>query len=142
MVRIFFANVVAVFLTYSIDSRTSFDCLDSWLAEARNLAPKEAVYILVGNKNDLNRAVSYDEGMQYMKEKGLDVFFETSAKTGDNIDEVFYEAAKEILERKTLVRQVEDLGGNSGPGRGHAKSNIVLPKLDIDAKGKKKNGCC
>ena len=142
MVRIFFANVVAVFLTYSIDSRTSFDCLDSWLAEARNLAPKEAVYILVGNKNDLNRAVSYDEGMQYMKEKGLDVFFETSAKTGDNIDEVFYEAAKEILERKTLVRQVEDLGGNSGTGRDHAKSNIVLPKLYIDEKGKKKNGCC
>ena len=66
MVRIFFSNVVAVFLTYSIDSRTSFDCLDSWLSEAKNLAPKEAVYILVGNKNDLNRVVSYEEGMKYM----------------------------------------------------------------------------
>lgn len=46
--------------------------------------------ILVGNKSDMGkdkRAVSYAAGEQLAREYGIP-FFETSAKTGSNVDEV------------------------------------------------------
>jgi Ras-related protein Rab-2A len=81
-------GVVAVFLTYSINNRESFQNLDIWLQEARDKANEGAIIILVGNKNDLEREVSYEEGMEYMKKNNLDVFFETSAKSGENVSKV------------------------------------------------------
>lgn len=46
--------------------------------------------ILVGNKSDMDkgrRAVSYGAGEQLAREYGIP-FFETSAKTGSNVEEV------------------------------------------------------
>lgn len=81
-------GVVAVFLTYAVNSRESFENLDLWLNEAREKANEGAIVILVGNKSDLDRKVSYEEGLQYMKSRNLDVFFETSAKNGENVNKV------------------------------------------------------
>ena len=54
-------------------------------------AKQNMVLILVGNKNDREneRQVSKEEGLQYMKKNGIALFFETSAKTGENIEIVF-----------------------------------------------------
>ncbi|CDJ44715.1 hypothetical protein, conserved, partial [Eimeria tenella] len=47
---------------------------------------------LAGNKIDLSaeRAVKTQEAQQYAEEKGI-FFIETSAKTGQNVNELFYE---------------------------------------------------
>lgn len=54
-------------------------------------AKQNMVLILVGNKNDREneRQVSKEEGLSYMKKNGIALFFETSAKTGENIEIVF-----------------------------------------------------
>ena len=46
--------------------------------------------ILVGNKNDMGhaRAVSYEEGRRMAAKYGIP-FMETSAKTGNNVAELF-----------------------------------------------------
>lgn len=51
----------------------------------------------MANKSDLERQVTYEEGVQYMKANNLDVFFETSAKNGENVSRVFEEAARRIV---------------------------------------------
>lgn len=49
----FFAGVVAVFLTYAVNNKESFKNLGIWLKDARDKSPEDAIYVLIGNKNDL-----------------------------------------------------------------------------------------
>lgn len=88
LVRIFFLEVLAVFLVYSTDDKYSFLALGAWLKDVREKAPEDVIIILIGNKNDLKRQVDYDEGVEFMKQNKLDMFFETSAKTGQNVSQV------------------------------------------------------
>lgn len=55
------------------------------------MAEKHVAIVLVGNKADLpadRRAVSTEEGARLAKQYSVP-FFETSAKTGVNVDEAF-----------------------------------------------------
>jgi GTPase SAR1 family protein len=54
----------------------------------------------VANKNDLpNRTVTSERGAALAEEHGLN-FFETSAKTGSNINELFFAIAQKIVKDK------------------------------------------
>ena len=56
--------------------------------------------LLIGNKSDITdkRVVSYEEGENLASQFKLN-FIEASAKTAENIDSVFHQIAKNILER-------------------------------------------
>ena len=53
--------------------------------------------VLVGNKSDLSdqRKVSFEEGQQMAKNNNM-LFYESSAKSGQNVDKIFIDSAKEI----------------------------------------------
>ena len=83
-----------------------------WLEELIEHAYNRMTIILIGNKLDLadQRQVSYEEGMDFAKRNGL-IFFETSAKGGDNVDEVFTHSARIInnnIERGDVYDLVND----------------------------------
>ena len=61
---------------------------------------KNILICLIGNKIDLEnkREVSYEEGKNFAEENDL-LFFETSAKEGNNIQEIFVQSATNILEK-------------------------------------------
>ena len=79
--------------------------------------------------------MTYSEGADYMASEKLDIFFETSAKTGENVQKVFFEAAKKILERKNQLGSL-----NQQYTREHGKSDINLPDLRFEKREKEK-GC-
>ena len=120
----------AVILVYAINDRKSFDALDKWLlkiSEASDITKKPI--IIIGNKSDLDedkREVSYEEGKNFAKNKGYN-FYETSAKTGTNVNEAF----NDIFEQ--LYKLLE------GEITGKDKVNHGI-KLGIQKK--KKNSCC
>jgi GTPase SAR1 family protein len=76
-------------------SKASFRKLEEWLDELRYYSHPAIKVFVIGNKADLEdrREVTYEEGETFRNEYNLDGFFETSAKTGLNTNELFCEAA-------------------------------------------------
>eukprot|EP01124_Arcella_intermedia_P002199 TRINITY_DN11204_c0_g1_i3.p1 TRINITY_DN11204_c0_g1~~TRINITY_DN11204_c0_g1_i3.p1 ORF type:complete len:191 (+),score=30.03 TRINITY_DN11204_c0_g1_i3:26-598(+) len=86
-------------LAYSITSRLSFGEV-SGVFHDQILRAKDAdqvPMVLVGNKSDLEaqREVSQEEGERLAKQWGIP-FFESSALTRTNVDEVFFSVVREI----------------------------------------------
>ena len=95
-------------LISKITSRESFDNIDNWLKEARDNVLEECIFALIGTKSDLDRVVAYDEGIKMMNDKGLDFFFETSAKNGEKVSEMFEATAQELLAKSLKVKSLKD----------------------------------
>jgi Ras-related protein Rab-6A len=79
-----------IFLIYDLSHRDSFESINNWLGFVNQFTNKEQVkLVLVGNKNDLERKVTFEEGSKLAKKEGMS-FFETSAKTGDGVINMFF----------------------------------------------------
>ena len=91
----FYRNSSLALIVYSIDKRESFKDIDLWIKELKSKSSPDIKIILVGNKTDLIdvRQVSYEEGAKYLEQPGITRFFETSAKTGENIQNIFKDVA-------------------------------------------------
>ena len=98
--------------------------------------------ILIGNKSDLEeqREVTYDEGMEFA-EKNEIKFFETSAKTEQNIEEIFSESADEIA--KKIDEGFYDLENQDcGIKKGIIDRKIDIEKLNSEMNNRPKKKCC
>lgn len=77
---------------YDLTRSDSFESLEDWLREVQQNSDPDVVIYLVGNVLDLaneEREVAYEQGMNFSKEYNLAGFMETSAKTAENVNEVF-----------------------------------------------------
>lgn len=94
----FFKSSHGVIIIYSITDKNSFEKVFKWMDQISLLGPKGVKIILVGNKNDLDdkREVSYEQGRDLAKDFDIP-FFETSAKTGREVDDVFKKVGEDIL---------------------------------------------
>jgi Ras-related protein Rab-11A len=91
-------------LVYDITRHSSYESIaEKWLKDYKNYVPKDQIYILIGNKNDLEdqRGVKKDDGEKMAKEIQAIEFIETSAKFDVNVDKAFVRLAKAIIEVKT-----------------------------------------
>ncbi len=96
--RSYYRGAAGALLVYDVASRDSFNALANWLTDARTLASPAIVILLVGNKKDLDeeRQVTFLEASRFAQDNDL-VFLETSAKTGESVDEAFLKCSKTIL---------------------------------------------
>jgi len=85
---------------YDVTNKESFEHLDKWFNDLQNQCSGISI-ILIGNKTDLvaDRVISTEEGEQYALQKGVN-FFETSAKTGENVVDVMEKLSKLILSER------------------------------------------
>lgn len=96
----YYKNAEGVLIMYDITDMKSFEEVENWVTTANKNTPK-AKMLLIGNKADKKEAVvvGFDAGLQKATDLGLR-FFETSAVTGYNVNEVFEELARLIDEEK------------------------------------------
>ena len=124
--RAYYKNSVCALVVYDISSKDTFDHVTNWIEDCKNQSPKTIFMTLVGNKCDLNdkRQVSIEEGRE-LAEKNEMLFFETSAKDGINVDEIFSKTAQEIA--KKIEQGVYDLENDTcGIKKGLNRNNQQL----------------
>jgi len=137
LISSFYRNASLAMMVYSIDSKDSFNHIETWLKEVKLQSNPDIKIFLIGNKADLEqqREVKTSEAKSFKEENGIHYFSEASAKNGLNSKEVFIEAAKllynEHLKYKTRANKTDINGGN-----------VPVPVKINNNKGERKQGCC
>ncbi len=94
----FFRGAMGSLVVFDLTRRQSFENAENWIKEALEESPNQ-VFILVGNKNDLeNREISTEEGKAKASELGAIDYIETSALTGENVGEAFRAIGNKLLQ--------------------------------------------
>lgn len=87
-------------IVFDVTNRKSFDEVKAWHEEILVQADEDLRLVLVGNKIDLEaeRVVSRQEGLELANKLGVP-YVETSAKTGENVNEAFRVLALHLVQR-------------------------------------------
>ena len=96
----YYRNSYGALVVFDVLDRKSFESLNTWInyyREHRDQKYEELIY-LIGNKIDSkDRVISKKEAMDFMEENNLKEYYESSAKKGDNIDNIFNNIAKDLI---------------------------------------------
>ncbi|XP_073115769.1 ras-related protein Rab5A [Elaeis guineensis] len=99
----YYRGAAAAIIVYDITNSATFTRAKKWVQELQAQGNPSTIMALAGNKADLleARQVSAEATQTYAQENGL-FFMETSAKTATNVNDIFYEIAKRLLQSQPL----------------------------------------
>lgn len=94
----YYRSAHALILVYDVSAQPSFDCLPHWLREVEEYASPKVLRVLVGNKIDReDREIPTPVGEEFSRVNNM-YFIETSAKECDNVDKLFHEIARDLIQ--------------------------------------------
>ena len=125
----FFRNAHGILIVYDVTNAETFDNLKYWVQSIHtHLGEKGNVkVIIIGNKIDLSREIKKEDAEKFAEENNYK-YFETSALSGEGIDESITYLGKQVLENKTKTQTTTSSDG------------ITIQKSDVK-KDDKKCGC-
>ena len=106
-VRIYYREAAAVVLVFDSTDRSSFASLTGWVREIQSVLHNDVLIAIACNKCDLSarRAVSVEQAQDFAE--SLDaMLFETSAMTGQGVDELFLDLSAMLLQRSQGDRSI------------------------------------
>ena len=109
--------------------------MDNWFTEVKSQSEPDALCFLIGNQKDREqeREVGLDKAEKFQQIKSMNYFAETSAKTGDNVQETFINVGKMLYQKH--IKKILTSGRGAGARRGGER---LRPRADDSAK---KGGC-
>ena len=124
----YYKGADGIVLIYDVTDDASYEKIRDWMEQILSNTKREDIgLVLLGNKCDMEpRAVTEEQGNKMAEELKVS-YFETSALTGQGINEAFNELTRDIMKRKGVGD-----GGNE---------NLEL-KNNISKKKKDGSGCC
>ena len=102
-------------IIYDLSDNDSFKNIEEWINFIKQVNTDESLLILCGNKSDLERKVNYKEGYELAQKHGM-MFFETSAKTSENLNLMMYTGIAQLpffsqfdIDKKILTEELQKL---------------------------------
>jgi len=97
----YYRGAHAVLLFFDLTNKDSFENLVMWHSDSERYTQGKSLLVVVGNRLDLSneRTVQENEIIEFCNLKSID-HFETSAKTGDNVDNIINLVCHSILEKR------------------------------------------
>lgn len=111
--RSYFRGASGALLVFDLSRKQTFQHVTDWLNDLRQIAEPDIVVVLVGNKADLTqtgdgdsgenkgenkREVTRDEAEEWARKNGVLEYVETSAKSGENVENAFMRVAERIYQ--------------------------------------------
>ena len=124
----YYKGADGIVLVYDVTDEASYEKIRDWMEQILSNTQKEEIgLVLLGNKCDMEpRNVTEEQGNKMAGELGIN-YFETSALSGQGINDAFEQLTRDIMKKK-------------GVGEGNGEGGLDLKKV------KKKNGngkdCC
>ncbi|MFX0096261.1 MAG: M20/M25/M40 family metallo-hydrolase [Candidatus Hodarchaeota archaeon] len=118
--KIFYPGARGAIYVFDVSNRPSFENIRHWFKDI-DAVVGDVPRLLVGNKIDLEREISYKEGKQLADELGMD-YLETSAKTGEKVVDIF-----KIMARVTVGEKAEGI-----PSEVPAQIPAKVPGISVD----------
>ncbi|ANQ06050.1 Rab5c GTPase [Plasmodium coatneyi] len=93
----YYRGASAAVIVYDITNKKSFEGAKGWIHELKSVHSNDIIIALAGNKKDLekNRVVDRELAESFANSNNI-LFIETSAKTGQNVNELFLRIAKKL----------------------------------------------
>jgi small GTP-binding protein len=104
---LYYKGSYGVLVVCDITDRTSFEQLDKWFKEVYDVCEDILPAILIGNKTDVQeqREVEKKDILEYAEKKRKEFklktlpYYEVSAKNGQNINDIYYEITRMMIEK-------------------------------------------
>ncbi|GET86866.1 Ras-related protein rab-5, putative [Leishmania tarentolae] len=126
LASMYYRGAAAALVVFDMLSADTYEKAKYWVRELQANSP-ETILMLVGNKKDLEseRRVSLEDAQQGAMEMGA-MYHETSARSGDGVQDAFHDIAAKLIEMNSTLNVREG-------GVMHHTEN---------AAPRRENGCC
>ena len=129
----YFRNAEGVVLAYDVTNSESFENLKFWINSIKSNLGEKNIFIpiiIIGNKIDMEdmRDITKEDASKFAKENNYK-YFETSAKTGEGVDDAFRDLVNQILEKSDKFEEERN-----------ERNSVKINENQED--NPKKKGCC
>ena len=131
----YYLDAHGAIIVFDLTNQQSFQKVKYWLDELNSNAPRDIIFCILGNKADLtaDRVVKFEDAKALAEDN---LYYEVSAKTGNNVTLAFEQLALGIIEKQKEEENNPDKVLRGKEGRKTADLN------DINKDLTKKKKCC
>ncbi len=100
--RSFYEGTNGALVVFDLSRANTFTKMKEWLSDARQSIERDFPVIIIGNKSDLipeiGEIIDRKEPLQFAQAENC-IYIETSAKTGDNVDNAFLDLTRKMVDK-------------------------------------------
>jgi small GTP-binding protein len=104
--RSYYDGAFGALVVFDLSRQQTFSGMKTWVSEMHSILVDDIPKVIIGNKSDLisdiGQVVDRNEAEEY-SENQKSIYIETSAKTGENVEEAFKELTLRMVERMRKI---------------------------------------